>query len=298
MLSWSALLCATAFATSHAQTIYVTRDSAGTVGSYDALTGDAINAALISGLSSPYAITTDGQTLYVGGIGGSGVVGAYNLDGTTKNASLITGIQSIGLAVSGNNLYATDRSASTVGLYNATTGAGITTPLLTGTGGQTRGITLDGAGNIYMTNYGNGTVSKYAADGTLINASLISGLNGPFDIALDDSGNVFVSNFGGTTIGRYNATTGEFYNFFISSLVSPTGLAYYDGLLYVAQYNSGVRTYNATTGAPVNVENWITGLTGVTAIAVTAVPEPSTVVMLILGGSFLLLVARRKICRS
>jgi len=300
MLSWSVLLCATAFATSHAQTIYVARDGEpGSVGSYNALTGDVINAALITGLSAPYALASDGQTLYVGSIGSGGIVGAYNMDGTVKNAALITGIQSVGLAVSGNNLYATNYLARTVGLYNATTGAAISAPLITGAGGQTRGITLDGAGNIYMANLGDGTVSKYSSNGTLLNASLISGLNGPFGLALDDQGNIFVSNFSGTTVGRYDATTGEFYNFFISSLVTPTGLAYRDGLLYVAQYNSGiVGTYNATTGAPVNIENWITGAVGVTGIVVTAVPEPSTVVMLILGGSFLLFVARRKICRS
>ena len=41
------------------------RDSADTVGEYNATTGAPINTALVSGLSDPYGITLSGSDLFV-----------------------------------------------------------------------------------------------------------------------------------------------------------------------------------------------------------------------------------------
>jgi streptogramin lyase len=78
---------------------------------------------------------------------------------------------------------------------------------------------------IYVTNYNTGTIGEYdTTTGAVVNASLVSGLNGPAAIAVCGS-NLFVTNAGSGTIGEYDATTGAVVN---ASLVS--GLSYPGGI--------------------------------------------------------------------
>jgi hypothetical protein len=74
--------------------------------------------------------------------------------------------------------------------------------------------------------FGAGTVGEYdATTGAAINARLITGLNGPSDLAL--SGNaLFVATFDPGTVGAFNATTGAVTNAnFITGLAGPGALA-------------------------------------------------------------------------
>src|SRR5437870_11200529 len=107
----------------------------------------------------------------------NGTVGEYNLDGTTVNASLITGLTGpAGLALSGNKLYAvTDVGSGTVGEYDATSGAAINATLVTGLSSP-QALVLSG-NNLYVTNsIANGFVGLYdATTGAAINTSLVTG---------------------------------------------------------------------------------------------------------------------------
>jgi hypothetical protein len=113
------------------------------VGEYNATTGAAINASFISlDVDEGLGLALSGNTLYV--VHDFYTVGAYNATtGATINDILIsTGGSAFvdGLAASGNNLYVTQTSsggASTVGEYDATTGAPIV--------GYTSPSGLDGA---------------------------------------------------------------------------------------------------------------------------------------------------------
>jgi hypothetical protein len=114
----------------------------GAVGAYNATTGAAINANLVTGLTLPYGLALSGNTLFVvtsDSAGGDvGRVSAYNATtGAAINASFITGlIFPRDLAVSGNTLFVTSAgpfvSEGTVGAYNATTGAAIKARFITG----------------------------------------------------------------------------------------------------------------------------------------------------------------------
>jgi hypothetical protein len=123
-------------------------------------------------------------------------------------------------------------------------------------------------GHIFVSSYsnGNGTVAKYKLDGTILNASLITGLTQPTGLALSGN-NLYVLDFGnGTngTVGEYDATTGAAIN---AALITglPTNsivLAVSGDNLYVAESNGGngaVALYNATTGAVIN-PSLVTGL--------------------------------------
>lgn len=90
--------------------LYVTIDQpSGYVGKFN-LDGTAVNRELISGLSRPVALASDGTYLYVANVGngttGQGTIGQYGLDGTTNNAALISGLSwPNGIAINGSTLY-------------------------------------------------------------------------------------------------------------------------------------------------------------------------------------------------
>jgi len=116
--------------------IFEINAAAGTIGEFTA-SGAPVNTALISGLASPYGIALDGKgDLFVGSRFG-GTVGKYTTGGTALNPSLI---------------------------YAASTG-----------------LTEDGLGHLFIASqpspfFASSDVGEYNQDGTVVNASLISGL--------------------------------------------------------------------------------------------------------------------------
>jgi len=110
--------------------------TSGTVGKYDANTGDEFDANFIRVGGYPTALAVFRKTLFVAyffygpapGYAKGSSVGTYNADiGKVINASFITGLSGsdfAALAVSDhhNELIVADSSLNTVGVYNATTG--------------------------------------------------------------------------------------------------------------------------------------------------------------------------------
>jgi len=52
-------------------------------------------------------------------------------------------------------------------------------------------LTIDGTGNVYVTNFGNGAVSKISPAG--VASTFASGLNGPTGITIDAGSNIYVA---------------------------------------------------------------------------------------------------------
>ena len=128
---------------------------------------------------------------------------------------LLAAIALVGAASSeaqaGADLYVS--GSSTIGEYNASTGAAINASLVSGLS-EAFGIAVSGS-DLFVS-YGSNTIGEYSAStGAAINASLVSGLNGPGGIAV--SGLDLYVSYGGNTIGEYNASTGAPIN---ASLVS------------------------------------------------------------------------------
>ncbi len=75
------------------------------------------------------------------------------------------------------------------------------------------GIALDGAGNIYVTNRRNNSITVYAAGASGIANAMPTatitggntGLSEPFGIALDGAGNIYITNFGNNSVTVYAA---------------------------------------------------------------------------------------------
>jgi hypothetical protein len=121
---------------------------------------------------------TPSEMGYVGQTGQYGNMGVIEFNATTGTAVnpnfIFTGLNyPEGLAVSGNNLFATNPGNGTVGLYNATTGAAINTNFITGLNSPCA-LALS-ANNLFILNYGNSTVGQYdVTTGAAINVNLIT----------------------------------------------------------------------------------------------------------------------------
>jgi autotransporter-associated beta strand protein len=242
-----------------AQSLYVSNFATGKIGVYNASSGAAFNASLVSGLISPAGIVVSGSNMYVANMY-VGTIGVYNItSGAVVNASLVSGLNDpAGIAVSGSNIYVTNYRNGTIGAY--TTSGGVVNPSLVSGLTLPFGIVLSGS-NIYVADSYTGRIGVYnTTSGAVVNASLVSGLDTPTGIAISGS-NIYVVNNGSGTIGVYNASSGAVVNAnLVSGLNSPAGIAVSGSNIYVSgKLNGIIGVYNAVSGAVVNA-NLVSGL--------------------------------------
>ncbi len=83
------------------------------------------------------------------------------------------------------------------------------------------GVGLDGAGNLYITNVGNGHIHKVDASTGLIRS--LTQLNVPTAVAADSAGNLYIAEFGASRVRKVAAVTG------VLSIVAGTGVAGFNG---------------------------------------------------------------------
>lgn len=280
--------------------IFVSNLSGNTIGEYNASTGAAINAALISGLETPEGIVVSGGNLFVANNGNAGTahVGQYTTTGTTVNAALVSGLSGAinNIAISGSKLFVSNFSNNTIGEYDATTGATINAALVTGLTSP-GGIAVSG-GHLFVVNLGTlpgtGTVDEFdATTGAAISAPLISGLNNPEGLVASGS-NLFVVKRGMFSNGSYVANSGSIGEYstsgqtvnaaLVSGLNMPRQITESGGNLFVTDFtntsNGTVGEYSAATGATINA-TLVSGLDHPVGIAV--VPEPGSLVLAVLG---------------
>jgi len=120
------------------------------------------------------------------------------------------------------------------------TGGGLSTP---------SAIATDSAGNVWVTNSGNNSVSKFSHNGTAISGSngfTAGGFSSPSAIAIDTSGSAWVANKGNSTITvlNSNGSSGTVYQ--NNGLSSPSSIAI-DASSNVWVTNSGNSNVSAFT---------------------------------------------------
>jgi hypothetical protein len=144
-------------------------------------------------------------------------------------------------------------------------------------------IAIDG-GNMFIANTLSGTISEYTTSGTLVNASLISGLNNhPFGIAID-SGNLYIASREGGTVGEYTESGATVNASLISGLNGPVGVAIVGGNMYVSSYGSGSVGEYTLSGTAVNTSLIPHDLNGPYGIVVVAEAPESASASLLIGG--------------
>jgi len=122
-------------------------------------------------------------------------------------------------------------------------------------------VSVAAADNIFVANFGIGTITKYDADG---NAALFSGafINGPSGIALDASGNVYVST-NDNTVEKFSPTGTDLGVFANLGLNNPLGLALdRAGNLYVANFIGNTVRKIAPDGTDLGIFAIVIGPTG------------------------------------
>lgn len=153
--------------------LFITNNDTGVVGKYG-LDGTAVNATLLS-IPGVTGVTVDGSTLYLSDQANAAIQ-AYDLDGNLINGSLVTGLVGPRqIAVSGSLLFVANSGAGTVGLYDSVTGAAINPTLITGLGDVTS-VAVSSDGTTLFVGSQTGPVGSYTVAGTPINPNLITGL--------------------------------------------------------------------------------------------------------------------------
>jgi DNA-binding beta-propeller fold protein YncE len=274
----------------------------GKIGEYT-LSGEPVAPALVTGLDAAIGTAMSGSYLYVANTGGSGhgPIGEYTTSGATVNASLITTASNgppFGIAVAGGNVFVANFSAGTVSEYDATTGAVKHSSLIAGLNNPVS-IAVSGS-TLYVGNQGSNTIGEYTISGATIRPTLVSGLQNPQSIAVSDDGAyLYVTNENGGgnngTVGKYTTSGVTVAAPLISGLNTPDAVAVYGDELFVGSFHGQTVGEFTTSGAIVDAA--LISVTGrVTAITIgSAVPEPSTLIVLALAG---LLVCFRQIVKK
>jgi hypothetical protein len=269
------------------QDIYVTNSSNDSVSEYTT-SGQAVNAALINtGLTLPEGIavapSSVGQAsqlafapLPAAAQAGTSLNPSLTVDVEDANGNIVTSDNSVvtiavqsgpgnligNLSVAAVNGVATfpGVSLSNAGLYvlNASdTAEGLAT-ISSQSINVSAPASLGTVGLVFVANNSSGTIGEYTTGGATINASLISGLNGPNGLVVSGS-DLFVANQNIGTISEYT-TTGALLNpALVAGLQSPAGLAISGSDLFVANKATGTIGEYTTSGAVVNAA-LITGL--------------------------------------
>jgi WD40 repeat protein len=167
--------------------LFVANGNDGTVGQYDAKTGNVINATFITGLASPSpcGLGRLGNSLFVTDTVGN-VLGKYSAK-TGKSSGTVAVTYPYGIAFSGNKLFVgakkEDGDGFTIAEYDAKTVKVIKADFITGLSYPWQIAVL--GDKLFVTDGGAGTVGEYdAKTGKVINGAFISGLADPFGIVV------------------------------------------------------------------------------------------------------------------
>ncbi len=255
------LLCAAAVT---AQDFLVSSESTHSVKRYDAFTGVYLGDFVTpgsGGLGGPQGIAVgpDGN-IYVSSRDSDNVLRYNKTTGAFMGvfASLPDLAFPADLAFRGGHLYVSNfnGAGSYVARFDAMTGAFVDKFITNILGPD--GLSWDTAGNLYVSSFGLGKVSKFnGTTGAFISDFVpagFGGLGGPLDNRFEPNGDFLVSSFNTGTVKRYSST-GAYLGDFVSVGGATQGIEVGpDGNLYVGDYqNSMIKKYNRATGALLGV---------------------------------------------
>ncbi|MEO6846109.1 MAG: SMP-30/gluconolactonase/LRE family protein [Chthoniobacterales bacterium] len=262
---------------------------------------------------SPYGIAVDqAGNVYVGDLnqnidfhsgGFNGNIGKYTASTGIYDPKFVYFFSQVhnpwALLLNGNTLLASEHTYNVVNTYNSTTGAVIAQPLINSTNiDYAIGMAQDSSGNIYIANYGGGTVAKFDASGNFL--SNIITTTHPAGVAVVGS-DLYVTNYDANTISKYdlsgNLTPGE--GTWATTGSHPIALISDGTNLFSANYGGGTITeYSLATGSEIlqpGGGHFLSGLGHPIGLAILSVPEPSSVALLcICGGAFVAWRVRRR----
>jgi len=172
--------------------------------------GDILGACINSAGPGSSACST-----VLGNAGGGtatdvGTAAALIAQNPWKNVSTLYGV------ITGNPAYATTLSSAPTDwtlAVNYTGGGGLNTP---------KGVTVGAAGDLWVPNSGNNTVTELSSTGAVL--STTTGLNAPYAVAIDASGNAWVANYGNSTLAEISSGGSLLNTYSTGGLDQPTSI--------------------------------------------------------------------------
>jgi len=162
------------------------------------------------------------------GIGSTNVVFSFDANpGGTRSGTLTIGGQTLTVTQAGSTYV-------TAGTVTALVNSGLSQP---------NGVAVDGAGNVYISDFNNNAVYKWTPTNNTM-TSLFSGMFQPDGLAVDSTGNVYVAVYGSGIVQKWTATNNTVTTLF-GGLDHPEAVAV-DGAgnLYVADsYNNAIKKW-------------------------------------------------------
>ena len=244
--------------------------SPATIGEYTT-SGGIVNAALVSGLTTPMGIALSGSNLFVVDRE-DGQVDEYTTSGAMLVAPLVSGLDNpYSVVISGTDMFVSIQNSPDVDEFS-TSGTAVSEPLFA-VGFAPSGLALSGS-DLFVVDGGT-KIGEYTTSGATVKANLISGLSAYGFIALSGTNLFAVSGTG--SVGEYTTSGATINANLITGLKAPTGIAVYGGNLFVTNYGSGTIGEYTTSGTTVNAA-LVSGLNEPTGIIVTPAPvAPGTV---------------------
>jgi len=109
---------------------------------------------------------------------------------------------------------------------------------------------VDGAGNVYISDWGNNAIKKWAAPNGPVTTLIDSGLNDPNGVAVDGVGNVYIADSENNAIKKWTRPNGPVTTLVGSGLNSPSGVAVdAAGNVYIADSgNNAIKKWAVADG--------------------------------------------------
>jgi sugar lactone lactonase YvrE len=187
---------------------------------------------------------------------------------------------------SSGNLYVTNYGDNSIEKF---TPGGVGTVFASGLNNPA-GLAFDSSGNLFVAEYvGNndGMIEKFTPGG--VGSVFTSGLNGPVGLAFDGAGNLFVSSDSGDQSIMRFSPDGVGSVFASATPYYPTGLAFdSSGNLYAAHDGDGMIDQFSPDGSRTTFSTSASDTISFIAIRPAAVPEPSSLVLSVMGVSSLI----------
>jgi DNA-binding beta-propeller fold protein YncE len=147
----------------------------------------------------PWTATANANWLHLstanqGGAGSTNVVFSYDANqGATRSGTLNIAGQTLAVTQAGSTYLS-------AGPVTTLVASGLTDPI---------GIAVDGAGNVYIADYGDNAVKEWTAANGNVATLVSSGLNSPRGVAVDGAGNAYIANTGDQEIVEWTAANGN-----------------------------------------------------------------------------------------
>jgi len=188
------------------------------------------------------------------GTGSTNIIFGYDFNsGATRSGTL---------TIAGQTLTVTQAGSTYVAA------GGVTTLVPTGLS-LPGGVALDGAGNVYLADYGNNAIKKWTSANNSVTTLVSSGLSNPVGVAVDGAGNVYIADTGNNAIKEWTAADSTVTTLISSGLNGPQWVVV-DGAgnLYIT--DTGNNAIKKWTAANNTVSTLVSGLNQPNELAVDA----------------------------